>query len=59
MRGMTFPKPYEGLVSERVGDELVLVDPGANESFARNPTGACFLKPTAGLASNRRLPSSR
>jgi hypothetical protein len=56
---MTFPKPYEGLVSERVGDELVLVDPGANESFARNPTGACFLKPTAGLASNRRLPSSR
>ena len=39
---MTLPRPHEDVVSERVGDDLVLVHLGTNEIFALNPTGARF-----------------
>jgi hypothetical protein len=39
---MTLLKPHEDVVSERVGDDLVLVHLGTNEIFALNPTGARF-----------------
>ena len=37
---MTLPRPHEDVVSERVGDDLILVHLGTNEIFALNPTGA-------------------
>jgi hypothetical protein len=39
---MGLPKPHEDVVSEKVGDELVLVNLRTNEIFALNPTGARF-----------------
>jgi hypothetical protein len=39
---VTLPTPHEDVVSERVGDDLVLVHLGTNEIFALNPTGARF-----------------
>jgi Coenzyme PQQ synthesis protein D (PqqD) len=39
---MTLPRPHEDVVSERLGDELVLVHLGTNEVFALNETGARF-----------------
>jgi Coenzyme PQQ synthesis protein D (PqqD) len=39
---MALPKPDQDVVSERVGDDLVLVHLGTNEIFALNPTGARF-----------------
>lgn len=39
---MALPKPDQDVVSERVGDDLVLVHLGTNEIFALNATGARF-----------------
>lgn len=39
---MALPTPDQDVVSERVGDDLVLVHLGTNEIFALNPTGARF-----------------
>ena len=39
---MALPKPDQDVVSERIGDDLVLVHLGTNEIFALNPTGARF-----------------
>jgi hypothetical protein len=36
------PRPHEDVVSERVGEDLVLVHLGTNEIFALNTTGARF-----------------
>jgi hypothetical protein len=59
MLPMTLPKPPEDLTPEPVGVELVLVDPGANEAFVLNPTGARVSKLPVDGASDRALAARR
>ena len=39
---MTLPRPHDDVVSQRVGEDLVLVHLKTNEIFALNETGARF-----------------